>query len=101
MTPLQLNCPANINQNGVAGQLTTVNYNTPQVTLNTGSPPYQPVSCNPASGSPFLSGQTTSVSCSVFDSAGATTSCQFLVTVTAVAPGKFLPYKGFLLTLTK
>ena len=85
MTPLSLTCPANMNVNGATGgQLTPVTYTTPQAVF--GAPPYQPVVCNPPSGSVFNTGQVTNVFCTVLDSVGANAFCQFSINV--IASGK-------------
>jgi hypothetical protein len=72
-------CPGNITQNTDLNLCTAVvTYTAPTATDN--CPMLGAVTCSPASGSAFPKG-TTTVTCSVTDMAGNTSSCMFTVTV--------------------
>ena len=79
-TPPSITCPGNITKPADSGACqTAVTFANPTVsdTCSTVGTP----TCNPASGSVFQKG-TTTVNCSVSDSAGNNNSCSFTVTVT-------------------
>src|SRR5262249_1796021 len=81
--PPSITCPANVSATTAHPTDTglAVSYADPVVTDNCAGPP---AACAPPSGSTFPVGVTT-VTCTAHDSGGATSTCQFTVSVTAAA----------------
>jgi len=90
-TPPTITCPANISTSlplNTTATSSIVNYTTPTATDNCAG--VGAVTCSPASGSTFPVGNTT-VTCTVADAVGNTSSCSFTVTVLYNFTGFFSP----------